>query len=75
MGKEKGWPVGQPFLLQPTNGRIDVAKKKKPLQTLFARACVNSEGIEPPTSWAVTRCSIQLSYESIPFGDTKVLFF
>lgn len=25
---------------------------------------VNSEGFEPPTSWAVTRCTIQLCYES-----------
>lgn len=25
---------------------------------------MNSEGLEPPTSWAVTKCSIQLSYES-----------
>lgn len=28
-------------------------------------ASVNSEGFEPPFSWAVTRCSIQLCYESI----------
>ena len=25
---------------------------------------MNSEGFEPPTSWAVTRCTIQLCYES-----------
>ena len=31
---------------------------------LIKKLFVNSEGFEPPTSWAVTRCTIQLCYES-----------
>ena len=35
----------------------------------FSLILVNSEGFEPPISWAVTRCIIQLCYESL--GERK----
>ncbi len=33
---------------------------------------VNSEGFEPPISWAVTRCIIQLCYESVCIQEGKI---
>ena len=46
----------------------DIPDKNEERQN-FLKSCrpfVIPEGLEPPTSWAVTRCSIQLSYGTVP---------
>lgn len=45
-------------------------KNRNPLKTKELRfKFVVPEGLEPPTSWAVTRCSIQLSYGIVAFDS------
>ena len=53
-------PIGRPALVK----LFDAAKhRKSPVTCLATGLCkVIPKGLEPPTSWAVTRCSIQLSY-------------
>src|SRR5690554_4033829 len=47
---------GNPVLAKSKNQKKPQTFKK------FAVFAVIPKGLEPPTSWAVTRCSIQLSY-------------